>query len=149
MPWPAAAVVGGLIGAALLWPSSSMDHDETVQATVDELEAVAPADATVYADHIDGVPNPRGEVDGLTHVPDVVVKAGSTNSLIIEIETVDSLREAQAEARSQVRDFRKQGYRRVLVVPSGQADDETVTSFVEDSEGVLNVATPKTIADLL
>lgn len=148
MAWQYAVAAGlGALGVKALL--SELSHDETVQATYDRLERAATRDATVYADHIDDGPNPRGELDSVDHIPDIIVKAGSANNLIVEVETVDALREARVEARSQMRAFRKQGYRRVLVVPSGQADDEAVTSFIEDSEGVLNVATPKTIADLL
>lgn len=152
MPLPAAVVAGGLIGAAILWQSSPMDHDETVQATYDELNAVVPADATVYADHIDGAPNPHGEVKGLTHVPDVVVKAGSANSLIIEVETADSLENSRSEARSQLKDFSTPGYRRMLVVPPSEEDKEAVTSFLEEFDtlsGELYLAAPETAPDYL
>lgn len=133
MPLPAAVVASGLIGAAILWPSSAIDHGETVEATYDELVSAVPEDATVYVDHHDGAPNPNGEVSALTHVPDLVVKAGSANSLIIEVETTDSLENSRSDARSQLEDFSTPGYRRMLVVPPSEEDTEVVEEFLDDS----------------
>lgn len=134
--------------------STDADHDTVVENTYDALEGQLPADANIYADHLSHrseIDNPRGEVEDLTHVPDVVVKAGSVNSLLIEVETGKSLAEKGADAKEQLDDFRKSGYRCVLVVPEDAATLEGNDTHVEgfdQLEGVY-VRTPSTVADLL
>lgn len=153
MAWQAVAAVGALAwGAKKLLGSSDLDHDETVQATYDALVDAVPADATVYADHITDGPNPRSAVPGLSHVPDVVVKAGSVNNLIVEVETADSLEQARATARQQVAAFSKRGYRRILVVPPGKEDVDAVREFLEefaDLDGQLYLSDPDSVTQFL
>lgn len=149
--WPAIAAVGGAIAVAKIL-SSDADHDDVVSDTVGALEAEAPSDASIYADGVDGVPSPHGEVDGIVeHVPDVVVKSGVANNLIVEVETADSLEERDGDARSQLREFSTRGYRRVLVVPDG--DGEQMAAFMEDVneriDGTIHTATPEDVAELL
>lgn len=152
MIWEAVAVVGAIVvGARLLWPSR-LDHDETIQRTYDILEKNVPTDATVYADHIADGPNPRGELDGVNHVPDVIVKSRRANCLIIEVETAASLSANYSKARTQVQGLRKRGYRRVLLVPSGETTSDPVRSFVEEFDsldGELYLATPDSVCNLL
>lgn len=139
------------LGAALLG-SSELDHDETVQETYDVLVKNVPGDATIYADHIADGPNPRGEVAGLSYIPDLVVKSGIAHSLIIEVETAESLRDRRSEARSQVMDFRKRGYKRVLIVPPGNDDIEEVKSFIgefDDLGGGLYAGDPDAVTEFL
>lgn len=146
----------GLVAAGVVYKllsSGSMDHDATVQATYDTLVDNVHSHATVYADHIDAGPNPRGEVDGLRHIPDLVVKSGVDNSLIVEVETADSLANRKDEALSQLRDFSTAGYRRVLVIPPSEQDEESVTAFLEREfdriNGRVYLATPTGITEYL
>ena len=147
-----------LIGAAALI-STDEDHDDVVQNTVNNLEFELPADATLYADHLDGDrPNPRGAFTDLNdapdeHVPDVVVTSGWKNNLIIEVETGDSIEANGSEAQSQLEDFSIPGYRRVLVVPDADFDTAHVDEFEdhldEEIDGELYFATPSGVVDLL
>lgn len=146
----------GIIAVGLaykLLTAGSMDHDETVQATYDALEPAVSAHASVYADHIDDGENPRNEIGGLSHVPDLIVKSGVDTNLIIEVETADSLKANPAAAESQLRDFSTPGYRRVLVVPPSQEEAESVKSFIADEfdalPGKLYLATPEGVVEYL
>ena len=148
----------GVIGAAALI-STDEDHDDVVQNTVNNLEFELPADATLYADHLDGDrPNPRGAFTDLNdapdeHVPDVVVTSGRKNNVIIEVETGDSIEANGSEAQSQLEDFSIPGYRRVLVVPDADFDTAHVDEFEdhldEEIDGKLYFATPSGVVELL
>lgn len=144
-----------ILGGAVLLNRSEKDHDDVVEDTFDELAAAVPRDANVYADHLShrgDVLNSQGEVNGLTHIPDIVVKAGSVNSLLVEVETADSLKNEPHKAREQLTDFSKSGYRRVLVI-SEKVDDDVVQNFVDETRnqigGEIYVATPSTVTNLL
>lgn len=147
-----------LLGAAVLLDTDK-DHDEVVQETVDNLEPELPKNATLYADHLDGdYPNPRGAFNDLSnapeqHIPDVVVTSGEKHSLIVEVETGDSIKNNDSEAKSQIEDFSIPGYRRVLVVPDADFDAVHVDEFEEqldtELDGEYYVATPEGVTDLL
>lgn len=156
MVWQIAVGVGALAVANEILGESSADHHDVVEQTHDALVDEVPESATVYADHLshrDEIPNPEGEVDGLTHIPDVVVKSGFANSLIIEVETADSLQNEPSDALSQMQDFSVSGYRRVLVVPDGKTDAEELETFVEQYDdqipGKYYVATPDDVSKFL
>jgi hypothetical protein len=145
------AVAGAVIYKAL--SAGEMDHDETVQATYETLSREVSSHATVYADHITDGENPRGEIDGLTHVPDLIVKSGVDTNLIVEVETAASLESNPGEAESQLRDFSTSGYRRVLVIPPSESEAESVESFIENEfdamPGKLYMATPDGVTEYL
>jgi hypothetical protein len=149
MSWP--AVVAGLALGAILSDSSPMDHHDTVEATYDELTDKTPSDASVYADHMGAAPSPHGEIDGLSHVPDVVVKSGVAQNLFIEVETANSLADNASEARSQLRDFSTRGYRRLLVVPPSEEDTEAAKKFLggADFDGQVYLAVPTGASEFL
>lgn len=143
-----------LLGGAavgLLLHESDPDHDDVVETTYEQLKKASRANAKVFVDHVDGAPNPRGEVDGLDHVPDVVVRSGAANSLLVEVETGASLKNSPTEAKRQLQDFSKSGYRRVLVVP--KADSDTAEEFAgkveDDLPGRYYLSTPKQVTELL
>lgn len=145
-------VTDSLRSVSALLGSASRGHDGTVQQTYDALKPAVPVDATVYADHIEAGPNPRGELAGVSHVPDVLVKSRTANSLIIEIETATSLSRNRLTARRQVAGLRKRGYRRVLIVPPGDRGLEAVQRFCEafqSRDGPLYFSTPSAVTDLL
>lgn len=135
---------------------SEKSHDEVVEETYNRLSEATPNDATVYADHLthrSDVPNPDGKVDGVSKVPDVVVKSTQSNSLIVEVETADSLAERPAKAKAQLQDFSTAGYRRVLAVPEGKSDVEAVREFLgaieDDLNGKIYLATPDDVTEFL
>lgn len=152
MVHPALAAAGLAVGVKVVDELfSDADHDTVVRDTFAELEREVPANANLYVDHIyDDKPNPRTGLQkfDLEHVPDIVVRSGAANNLIIEVETEDTL---DGEALDQLDEFRLQGYRRVLVVPDGNS--EAVSEFEADLDdevpGVINVATPDTVTELL
>jgi len=144
-------LLGGATAVGLLLHDSDPDHDDVVETTYEQLKGASPENAKVFADHVDDAPNPRGEVDGLDHVPDVVVKSRVANSLLVEVETEDALENSPTEAKQQLQDFSKSGYRRVLVVP--QAHSESAEEFAEkvedDLPGEYYLSTPKKVTQLL
>lgn len=157
MVWP--YLIAGAAGLGLLLKSTDKDHHDVVEDVVDELEDEVPRDATIYADHVDrdDLPNPRGAFTNIDdepdHVPDVVVKSGLRNSLIIEVETGDAIDQNGSEAKEQIDDFSISGYRRVLVVPEADFDAVHVEEFTDDLDvdlgGDVYVATPSGVTDLL
>lgn len=149
MSWTIALGAGAVI--AYLLHDDDPDHHDVVEATYDALNEAAPADATVYADHVDHAPNPHTAVDGLEKIPDVVVKSGIGNSMLIEVETADSLENSPAEAKEQLIDFSKRGYRRILVVPKQHEDAarEFADKIEDDLPGEYYLAAPGTVANLL
>ncbi|ELK56219.1 MULTISPECIES: hypothetical protein [Haloferax] len=156
MVWQIAVAAGGIALASKVLGESSADHHDVVEQTYDALVDEVPETATVYADHLshrDKIPNPEGEIDGLTRIPDVVVKSGYANSLIIEVETADSLQNEPSEALEQIQDFSVSGYRRVLVVPNGKSDAEELEGFIEQYDeqisGKYYVSTPGDVAEFL
>ncbi|WP_277556232.1 hypothetical protein [Halobaculum limi] len=156
MVWQIAAAGVGLAIANKIRGESVADHHDVVEQTHDALVDEVPESANLYADHLshrDEIPNPEGEVDGLTHIPDVVVKSGFANSLIIEVETADSLQNEPAAAVLQMQNFSVSGYRRVLVVPDGKGDAEELETFVEEYDnqipGKYYVATPDEVSEFL
>lgn len=154
--WQYVAIAAGTAIGAKILSKSDKNHHDVVEDTYDAIEPQLPPDASIYADHLshrDEVESPHGVVDGLTHVPDVVVKSGISNSLLIEVETADSLAENGHDAKSQLEDFSKSGYRRVLVVQQGKSDVEAVRAFLDeiedDLDGKMHVANPETVPKLL
>jgi len=134
---PVLAGVGVAALYELLSESEPRDHNAVVADVYNRLDEAAPSNASVYADHVDAAPNPHGEVGGVEeHIPDVVVKSGVANSLIIEVETASSLESDAAEARSQLREFSTPGYRRALVVEAATSDEDSVREFVESLDGL-------------
>jgi hypothetical protein len=144
-------LLGGAAAAGLLLHDSDPDHHDVVEETYEQLKSESPANAKVFADHVDGAPNPRGEVEGLDHVPDVVVKSGAANSLLVEVETKDSLTNSASEAKQQLQDFSKSGYRRILVVPKEDSDKakEFADNIEDDLSGEYYLSTPKKVTELL
>lgn len=153
MVHPGVVVVGGAALYSIFKESEPRDHDDVVADVYERLDGTAPSNAKVFADHVDHAPNPHGEVGGVDkHVPDVVVKSGLANSLIIEVETADSLERDAAEARSQLREFSTPGYRRVVVVEAATSDEDSVREFVDsldDLDGEVYFAKPETVSELL
>lgn len=148
-----AGLIGGSIAAAYILKKlteSEQDHDDVLRETYEVLNSAARADYNLYVDHIDvdcdG--NPREATPGDNHVPDLVLTSFVDNSLVVEVETNGSL---DSEAFSQLEDFSKSGYTRVLVVPDDVVDDGA--QFVEeyhdgDAEDIV-VCGPSDITDLL
>ena len=147
-----------MVGAAVLLDSDE-DHHDVVQQTVDNLEPEMTEHGSLYADHLDGdYPNPRGaftdtENGPEEHIPDVVVKSGVKNNLIIEVETGDSIEDNSSAAKSQIEDFSVPSYRRVLVIPDADFNavhvDEFEEHLDEEIDGEFYVATPEGVVDLL
>lgn len=155
-PIIARAVLGGMAGLAVKgvydsWTTSN--HDKAVQKAYDKLSAAANADTTVYADHISDGPSPNGAVTGIEGIPDLVVKSGTQNSLLIEVETAKSIDENPVHAKQQLYRFQKRGYRRVLAVPAGDEKLNGVQQWVgtidEELDGNLWAVRADSVHDLL
>lgn len=148
-----AAASAAVVGYKLLDHVSTSSHDRTVKRTYKTLSRAAPADATVYADHITPGPNPESTVEGITGIPDVVVTSVEGNNLIIEVETAESLQERSAQVHEQLAGFGKRGYTRVLVVPDSNHALAAGTSFLErrddDLADSIQLATPRTVTEVL
>ena len=126
-----------------------------VEQTADELASATAHDATVYADHLPNreFPNPESSNVGNDHIPDVVVTSGLAQNLVVEVETKSSLDDESEAAESQLEDFARPVYRRVLVVPDDAVDESVVSEFEErlneEVSGTIHVETPSTVASLL
>lgn len=146
-----AAITAG-IGLALFQKLSSSEppsHDELLEQTHKAVTAATDATVSVVADHGVGDSDTDGDlaVDGIEGRPDLVARAFDSANLIVEVETAQALADRTDHVAEQLDGFRKEGYRRVLVVP------DMVTSaaetLVEDLEGEVTVSTPEQVAELL
>jgi hypothetical protein len=145
------AIAGAAAVAAIGWKvlSGPKGHDGLVKKTHKQLQQSAGESTSVYVDHHhysdSAAGNTRGLDLGINSIPDHVVQSppGSPN-LIVEVETSDSL---DSDAEEQLEEFRLQGYKRVLVVPSSAADD--AEAFVGDLDGQISVTTPSDVVELV
>lgn len=148
---PAGTVAGGVIGAILAAGDEDYDHDALVTETFDTVADATPSNTAIYVDHVEppGVAgNPDSELDGVSHVPDVLVQGFATPNTIIEVETPTAIADDPDHILDQLDDFRVPSYQRVLVVPEPVVED--ATTFVEETvEGPVNVATPDSVSNYL
>lgn len=143
-----------VVAGSKVWESlTTTRHDKAVKEAYNNLTYVAAQDTTVYADHISAGPSPRGTVEGVEGVPDIVVKSGSQNNLLVEIETAQSIENNPVHAANQLKDFSKKGYRRVLAVHSSDANTELVRDWISSIdkklEGELHSARTDNVHNLL
>lgn len=147
---PAGTVVGGFLGGLIAHEEASpdeYDHDDLVAETFETVaDATSDHDklfvAHVSADRADG--HPKGVIDDLDYVPDVLVQGFAGRNTIIEAETPGSIADDPGHMLAQLDDFRLPSYTRVLVVPS-EITAET-REYVDDAvEGVVRVAAPDTV----
>lgn len=102
------------------------------------LSRAAAEDRVVYADHISIGPSPHGTVDLSCGVPDLVVKSGSQNSLLVEVKTAAPIGSNPTHATNQLAGFRKQGYCRAIVLPATDSNSDTVTEWIDAAEQELD-----------
>lgn len=144
MGLPALAAVGAAAYGAVkgIEYLTTTEHDRALKKAYKVADKYTDSSATIFVDHVTDQPTPHGAVDGLTQVPDMVIRGNpDVPNVIVEVETADSLDRAYADARSQLEDFRTRGYRRLLVVPSDALEAaETLAGAVD---GTVTVTTPK------
>jgi len=125
------AIVGTIAAGYVLdqLSQSNKDHDDVLKDTYQAVSQAAAADSSLYVDHIDvdAAGNPRSATPGTDHVPDLVLTGFADNSIVVEVETGDSL---NGDALDQLEDFSKPGYTRALVVPDSVVDDGI--QFIEE-----------------
>jgi len=140
------AVAG--VGYALLSPSEqTYDHDELLEAAYNAVDAATDESVAISSDH--GVGNGKGirSIDGIEGVPDMAVTGFGVPNLLIEVETPDALADRTADFIEQINGFQKQGYKRVLVVPSETT--KAAAAVAEEIDGDVTVSTPSGVAELL
>lgn len=144
------------IGTAAVGVAKALDylntssHDRVLKKSYKTVKRNTSSSATIYVDHInpsgsDG--NPRNKVDGISGVPDIVVKDFPTN-LIIEIEDAEGLQRPQ-RAIDQLDGFSKSGTKRVLVVPDAEETLAAAEAIVDEVQGSVAITTPKKLANHL
>lgn len=153
---PPGVVVGGLAGAII--GGSETAHNEALRDAAYTIKDAADEHGTLYVDHIepDGseAGGTRKVLQELSMDPDLIFNSpvGYSN-LIIEVETMDAIKNNPGHVLEQLDDFRVQGFRRVLVAPDDEIDD--VSGWVEamrrDDEiaGTLNIAGPTDVGELI
>jgi len=146
------ALVGAAAVATVGWKvlSGPKGHDGLVKKTHKQLQQSAGESTNIYVDYHHytsdtAAGNTRGLDLGINSIPDHVVLSppGSPN-LIVEVETSESL---NGDAKEQLEEFRLQGYKRVLVVPSSATDD--AEAFAGDLKGEITVTTPSDVEELV
>jgi hypothetical protein len=140
---PPGAVIGGLVGGA--FGSHEERHQELIRQTHYTLSEQTSENATHYVDHIDPdgcePGNTQNVLDGVDGKPDLIVTDPGNMNLIIEAETWNGIQNDQQHALEQLEDFRKRGYKRLLVTP--EEDIEQVTEWVENQEQKGNIGGPE------
>ena len=143
MGGPPGAFIGGLIGGA--FGSHEERHQEVIRQTHYTLLEQTSENATHYVDHIDpdgSEPgNTQNVLDGVNGKPDLIVTDPGNMNLIIEAETWPGIQDDEQHALEQLEDFRKRGYKRLLVAP--EEDIEEVTEWVETQEQKGNISGPE------
>jgi len=144
-------IAAGAVAVSAWLLSGEPEHGDVVDATYDELASEVAASATVYADHVDDAPNSEAEIDGVSHVPDVIVKSAVDNNLVIEVETEGGLEDDPQHALEQLNDFSTAGYRRLLVVPEAHAEagEAFVEEYGDELSGQYYLASPATVTEFL
>lgn len=141
----AVVVVSG-IGYKLYERVTTSKHDRVLKKTYKTVSKHTSSEATIYADHIDvDAPNPKNvlAIDG---VPDLILQGFTEPNLIVEVETEKSL---NGTTRAQLKGFRYQGFKTVLVVPSGDVDAAEGFLDQHDLDKFTTLATPSGIANLI
>lgn len=121
---PPGAIVGGVLGGA--FGSQEEKHKELIRQTHYNLLDQTSSSAKHHVDHIDpdgSEPgNTQNVLDGVEGKPDLVVTDPGNMNLIIEVETWKGIQDDPQHALSQLEDFRKRGYERLLVAPENEMD---------------------------
>lgn len=129
---PPGAVVGGVLGGA--FGSQEEKHQEIIRKTHYSLLEQTSDSAKHHVDHInpDGAEpgNTQNVLKGVDGKPDLIVTDPRNMNLIVEVETWKGIQDDPQHALSQLEDFRKQGYERLLVTPEEEIK-ETV-GWVEE-----------------
>ena len=146
-----AAITAGTVLTVFkkLRKSKPPSHDELLEQTHRAVSSNTDTSVSIASGHGVGDDDSNGDlaVDGIEGRPDLVARAFDSANLIVEIETAQALANRTDHIADQLDGFRKEGYRRVLVVP------EMVTSaadtLAEELEGEVTVATPDQVTELL
>lgn len=147
-PYVAVGLIGGAVKAYDYVTTST--HDRVLKKSFKAAKRSTSDAATLYVDHIkDDVESPAGVVADINGVPDLIVHEPHGRSLIVEVETSESLQDQPGHAVEQLEDFATRGFKRVLVVPDNGED--VANAFVEDHDldGAVVVATPGEIPTLV
>lgn len=140
-----AAVASG-IGYKLYERATTSKHDRVLKKTYKTVSKNTSSEATIYAAHIDvDAPDPKNvlAIDG---VPDLILQGFTEPNLVVEVETGKSL---NGTTRAQLEGFRYQGFKTVLVVPSGDVDAAEGFLAEHDLDEFITLATPSGIATLI
>ena len=146
-------IVGGVaaaLGANELykrWKYSP--HDRYVLKTHKKIADATDADASGFVDLPGrGIGGTSGVIDDLGDLkPDLIV-SDFPNSLIIEVEDEEGLRDRD-HVVNQLNDYRANGYSRALVVPDDDDSIVTAEEYADAAEGTVNVETPSSLGDSL
>jgi len=149
---PPGAAVGGLIGTIL--GGSESDHNEVLRETYYGIDEATGEDARIYIDHIgvDGdAGNPEGVISNVEMVPDIVVVQQHGANLVIEVETIDGIKDDPGHVVQQLNEFQTQGFKRLVVASEAEYDD--VLEWIEEAEDEdlieqeVTIATPERIGN--
>ncbi|WP_227130939.1 hypothetical protein [Halorubellus salinus] len=121
------------------------EEEYVIKRAAEKLHRETNGEATIHTDHVD----PRGTedgdtlnvVDGIDGKPDLILKDFDYQSLLVEAETIEGIKNDQHHAIKQLNDFRQAGYKRVLLVPKRQTSEaedwlKANTSKVENVDDV-------------
>lgn len=118
---PYGAAIGGTLGA--LFGSHEKKHNSILRETYYGLIEATDAEPRFHVAHISprGTERggTRGVVSGVAGAPDLVMLAPGLPypNLILEVETIQGIRNDESHAIDQLNDFQTEGFKRVLVAP--------------------------------
>lgn len=122
-------------------------HDELLKQTYNAVDNATDDSVAISAEHSVSDGEGTRDIEGIDGWPDMAVTGFGVSNLLIEVETAIALSKSPAEVIEQVEGFKKQGYRRVIVVqPDVVEAAEEVATEIGDT---VHVTTPDGIVDLL
>lgn len=154
---PPGAIVGGIGG--LLWGGHEKKHNKALRNTYYNLYELTHGEPTIHVDHIkpDGatVGGTRGVITQVNGAPDLIMQAPGLTypNLVIEVETIEGIKNDERHTIEQLNDFQTQGYKRVLVTPSSQKADVYEWCEAREQDGSIkrevSISTPDGIGAVL
>ena len=135
IPQAIAAVGAAAVGKHAYDKYTTSTHDWHLRKACKTAQKVTNDTASVYVDHVDDDVTADGNCAGVLdaeYIPDLIVQDFAGPSLVVEVETAQSLSDEPAHAAAQLSAFATPGYTRVLVCDDVEQGEQFVNNYELD-----------------